>query len=122
LIQPRRLLFTCIILSLTVHLCLLTFFYYHPLLLQNLKSLFGITAATPTRLEVDEEGPDLAQKNQILEEVFQKILVFSPHFQQPYDLNFPNGSLSLPLRKKSSMNRSFARKDSTARYAIKNLS
>jgi hypothetical protein len=89
----------CIVLSLVAHVATVTFFYFNPVILQSpLKSLFGMTVATPTLLDVDEENSELLkEKNQILEEVFEKIVVFSPHFQQPYDLiELPKGIALAP--------------------------
>ena len=87
------LLFKCLALSLVLHTAALTVFYYNPLILQKtIKSLFGLSAATPTLLEFEEENIALLQKNHLLDEVFQQFVVLSPHFQQPYDLiELPKG-------------------------------
>lgn len=87
-LRSRRLLVKCIALSLAVHVATVAFLYFNPLMLQSpFKSLFGMTAVTPTWLHPDEENIDWVQKkNHVLEEVFEQIVVLSPHFQQPYDL------------------------------------
>jgi hypothetical protein len=97
--RSRALLIKCLGLSLAVHTALVTFFYFHPLILQGpFKSLFGMTVATPTLLSADEENAELLQKkNHLLEEVFEQVVVLSPHFQQPYDLiELPNGIALAP--------------------------
>jgi hypothetical protein len=97
--RSRLLLMKCIAVSLVVHIVTVTFFYFHPLILQGpFKSLFGMTVATPTLLDTDEENSEqLKKKNQMLEEVFEQIVVLSPHFQQPYDLiELPKGIALAP--------------------------
>lgn len=98
-----RLLFKCLALSLAVHASVLTVFYYNPLILQKtLGSLFGLSSTTPTLLEGEEEA-DLAQKNQLLDDVFKQIVVLSPHFQQPYDLaELPKGIALAPNQEAAS--------------------
>lgn len=70
-------------------------FYFlatHPMMLHHsLRSLFGISIAAPEYLDnPDDEA--LAKKSRIIEEVFDHILVFSPHLQQPFDLiELPRG-------------------------------
>ncbi len=98
-LKSRRLLVKCLCFSLIVHLALLTFFHFHPLMLQEpFKSLFGMTVATPTWLDTEEENSEGQQKkNQMLEEVFEQIFVHSSHFQQPYDLiELPKGIALAP--------------------------
>lgn len=99
-----RLLFKCLALSLAVHVSVLTVFYYNPLILQKtLGSLFGISSTTPTLLEGEEDSAELAQKNQMLDEVFKQIIVLSPHFQQPYDLaELPKGIALAPNQEAAS--------------------
>ncbi len=97
--RSQRLAVKCIAFSLVAHVATVTFFYFNPLILQgSFKSLFGMTAATPTLLDVDEENSELLKKkNQMLEEVFEQIIVLSPHFQQPYDLiELPKGIALAP--------------------------
>ncbi len=88
----NRLLFKCLIFSIGLHVAFLTFFYFNPFILKgSLKSLFGLTSATPTFLD-DDTDQDNVQKNREIEEVFKKIIVMSPHFQQPYDFaEIPQG-------------------------------
>jgi hypothetical protein len=104
-IGSRSRLVKCLAISLAVHAVCLTVFYYNPLILQSsLQSLFGLSAATPTVLESDEEETaELAQKNHLLEEVFQEIITLSPHFQQPYDLvELPKGIALAPNQEEAS--------------------
>lgn len=88
--KHRKLLLKCLAISLAAHAAALTYFYFHPLILNNsLQSLFGITSPQPMILDSEENH---LTKNHLLEEVFQKIVVLSPHFQQPYDLiELPKG-------------------------------
>lgn len=94
--KSRKLLVKCLATSLAFHAFALTYFYYSPLLLQSpFASLFGLYPANPTLL--DTENNDFNQKNIILEEVFQKILVLSSHQQIPYDLpQMPKGRALAP--------------------------
>ncbi len=95
----RRLAVKCILFSLVAHIAAVTFFYFHPLIVQGpFKSLFGMTAATPILLNIDEEnGEFLKKKNQMLEEVFEHIVLLSPHFQKPYDfIDLPKGIALAP--------------------------
>ncbi len=97
--KSRLLLMKCIAVSLAVHAAGLLSFYFHPLVLHSpFQSLFGITAATPTLLKSREEDAELLQaNNRTLKEVFENIVVFSPHFQQPYDLiELPKGLALAP--------------------------
>ncbi len=91
-ITPRNRLFKCLAISLVAHTAVLSYFYFHPLILQSpFKSLFGMNAAQPTLLENEEER-ELLFKNHLLDEVFQKIVVLSPHYQRPFDLiELPKG-------------------------------
>src|ERR1700722_13822627 len=93
LVKHRRLLIKCLAVSLAAHAAALSYFYFHPLILQNpFQSLFGIHSVEPIALENEEEANAFLAKNHLLEEVFQKIVVMSPHFQQPYDLiELPKG-------------------------------
>ncbi len=97
-LKSRSLLLRCIGLSLAAHAAALTYFYFHPLVLHSpFHSLFGMTDAQPTVLESDQEIEDLLQKNQLLEEVFEEIVVMSPHFQEPFDLaQLPQGIALAP--------------------------
>lgn len=95
----HRRLIKCIALSLAIHTAAVTVLYFNPLILQGpFKSLFGMTATTPIVLNPDEENNSLLhKKNQVLEEVFEQIVVFSPHLQQPYDLvELPKGIALAP--------------------------
>ncbi len=94
--KSRPLLMKCIAVSLFVHAGCLLFFYFHPLVLHSpFKSLFGMSAAAPTLLLSDEQA---AEANNIaLREAFDQIVLFSPHFQQPYDLSeLPKGLALAP--------------------------
>lgn len=101
--RSRGLLWKCLAASLVVHAAALTYVYYYPMLLQGpLQSLFGLTAAKPSLLETEEETAELVQKNHVIEEVFQQIVVLSPHFQQPYDLaELPKGIALAPTREEA---------------------
>jgi len=92
-------LFQCFAFSIALHAVALTFFYYHPLLLQGpFESLFNISSSTPESLASEE---DFAQKNRSLEEAFERILVLSPHLQEPYDLvALPQGRALAPREEK----------------------
>ena len=96
------LLFKCLAFSLILHSAAVTFLYYNPLILQgSLKSLFGMSAATPSLLDSQADN-DLLQKNHLLDEVFEQIIVLSPHFQQPYDLvELPKGIALAPNQEDS---------------------
>ncbi len=91
-VHTNRLLVKCLIFSMALHLALLTFFYFNPFILKgSLKSLFGLSSATPTFLD-DDTDKDAVLKNREIEEVFKKIIVMSSHFQQPYDFaEIPQG-------------------------------
>lgn len=95
--KSRSLLIKSLGISLVVHLGAITFFYFHPFILQEpFKSLFGITAATPTKIDVDDENLGL-DKNRIIQEVFEHVVVIPPHLQQPYDLiELPKGIALAP--------------------------
>jgi hypothetical protein len=85
--RSRRLLAKCLFISFATHAAALAYFYFHPMILQSpLLSAFGMSAAQPKSLEIDEQEVAFLKKNHLLEEVFQQILVLSPHFQQPYDM------------------------------------
>lgn len=94
--KSRPLLMKCIAVSLIVHAGCLLFFYFHPLVLHSpFKSLFGMSAAAPTLLLSDEEAAEA--NNLALKEAFDQIVLFSPHFQQPYDLSeLPKGLALAP--------------------------
>ncbi len=97
MIKRPSLLIKCLAFSLAIHTGLLVYIYKHPLILQqSLTSIFGISAATPELLETGE-SVDLYRKSQEIDEVFQQILVFSPHLQQPLDLiELPKGAALAP--------------------------
>lgn len=98
-LHMRRLLFKCLLISMTVHLFTLMILYFNPLILHNpLGSLFGISSATPGWIGLDEDDHDRqADKNDMLREVFQQIVLLSPHFQQPFDLSeLPRGLALAP--------------------------
>ncbi len=86
----------CIAVSLIVHGGFLLLFYFHPLVLHSpFKSLFGMSVAAPTLLLSDEEAVET--NNLALKEAFDQIVLFSPHFQQPYDLSeLPKGLALAP--------------------------
>lgn len=95
-LKPRGLLFKCLAVSLIAHAAALSYLYFHPMILHHsLQSLFGLTSAKPSPLEEEEEVISSLLKNQIVDEVFQKIVVLSPHFQQPYDLIQPPQGIAL---------------------------
>lgn len=96
--KHRKLLLKCLAISLAAHTAALSYFYFHPLILQSpFQSLFGMTSVQPVLLENEEDA--FLAKNHLLEEVFQKIVVLSPHFQQPYDLiELPKGIALAPNR------------------------
>jgi hypothetical protein len=96
--NSRKLLMRCIGLSLIAHAAALTYFYYHPLILHSpFRSLFAMNQAEPTPLAAEEEIADLMAKNALLEEVFEQIVVLSPHMQQPFDLSLlPQGIALAP--------------------------
>lgn len=82
----RTLVLTSIAISIGLHGMGIYFLVTHPMMLHHsLRSLFGISIAAPEHLDSPEDEM-LAKKNQIIEEAFEHILVFSPHFQQPFDL------------------------------------
>lgn len=84
--KERSRLLKCLVISVAVHVAALSYYYFHPWILSgSCQSLFGMTSAEPTALEADEEALAL-QKNHLLEEVFESIVVLSPHFQKPYDM------------------------------------
>ncbi|MES2122001.1 MAG: VWA domain-containing protein [Chlamydiota bacterium] len=97
-LHMRKLLFKCILCSLAVHLFSLTVLYLNPLILHNpLGSLFGISSATPGWIGLDENSERSADKNALLQEVFQQIVLLSPHLQQPFDLTeLPRGLAIAP--------------------------
>jgi von Willebrand factor type A domain len=78
--------------SLGLHGFGIYFLATHPMMLHHsLRSLFGISIAAPEYLDSSEEEP-IAKKNQIVEDIFEHVLVFSPHLQQPFDLaELPRG-------------------------------
>ncbi len=91
-----RLLIKCLTISLALHVIGLTFFYHNPLFLQGSSAFFNFSKTSAATLEADESD-EFWQKNAMLEEVFQRIIVFSPHFHQPYDLaELPKGIALAP--------------------------
>lgn len=104
--KSRQFLFQALAISLLLHITFLTFLYYHPFLLQGpLKSLFGLSKAAPSLLEQEEDALEEEElgKNHLLEEAFQKIIVFSPHYQRPYDLiGIPKGIALAPNAERTS--------------------
>jgi hypothetical protein len=101
--KPRGLLLLSLTISLIVHAAVLTHFYFHPWILQNpLQSLFGLSAAEPVLLEKEEESSLL--NNHLIQEAFQKIVVLSPHFQEPYDLaELPQGIALAPSQERAEL-------------------
>ncbi len=91
-------LLRCLAISLAAHAAALTYFYFHPMILEGpFHSLFGMSAAQPTVIENEEENTAFLQKNQMIDEVFEQIVVLSPHFQQPYDMiELPKGIALAP--------------------------
>src|SRR5689334_10235948 len=81
--------------SIGLHAIGLYFLISHPMMLHHsLRSLFGISTAAPEYLDTSE---DLVKKSHIVEEVFEHILVLSPHLQQPFDLiELPRGIAIAP--------------------------
>ncbi len=101
--KHHSLLFISLALSLGLHLAGILFLTYNPMILHHSwKSLFGISSAAPDFLELPEEA-NLERKNKIMEEVFEHILVLSPHLQQPFDLvELPKGIALAPTYEASS--------------------
>ena len=101
--RSRKLLFTCLVVSLTLHAAFLTHFYFHPWILQSsFQSLFGLSSADPVLLEKEEEASLL--NNHLIQEAFQKIVVLSPHFQEPYDLiELPQGIALAPSQEQTQL-------------------
>src|SRR5690349_8034972 len=84
--KSRKLVVTSLAVSIGLHGIGIYFLVTHPMMLQHsLRSLFGISIAAPEYLSSAEEK-ELVKKNQVIEDVFEHILVFSSHFQQPFDL------------------------------------
>src|SRR5271169_5659049 len=92
IIRRHSTLITSLAASIGLHALAIYFLATHPMMLHHsLRSLFGISIAAPEYLDSPEDEA-LAKKNQIIEDVFEHILVFSPHFQQPFDLvELPRG-------------------------------
>ncbi len=87
LMKRKSLLLKCIAISLALHVSALIYFYTHPIILHSgWQSLFGLSAATPEQLDFEEDNQDLLEKNSMIKEAFHRVLVLSPHFQQPLDL------------------------------------
>jgi von Willebrand factor type A domain len=85
--KTQRRLIQCLVLSTAAHAAALSYLYSHPLILQGpFQSLFGVTCAESTPLAKDDSDLTPLQKNELLEEAFQSIIVLSPHFQKPYDM------------------------------------
>lgn len=73
--------------SLAVHLGLFLFFYFHPLRVRSPSdSLFFLGSAEPKKISGDPLL-DAIEKNEIIQEVFEHILVLPSKQQRPYDLN-----------------------------------
>jgi len=92
LLKRHSVLATSLAASLGIHALGLYFLISHPMMLHHsLRSLFGLSIAAPDYLDsLDEEA--LAQKNHVVEEIFEHIVVFSSHLQQPFDLiELPRG-------------------------------
>ncbi|MBS0621263.1 MAG: VWA domain-containing protein [Verrucomicrobia bacterium] len=94
----RKLLSVCIGASIVLHIAVLCLFFSSPLLLHHsLLSLFGLSSPTPQVLG-EEIAADNQDKNALLEEAFDQILVLSPHLQQPLDMvETPRGTPLAPL-------------------------
>jgi von Willebrand factor type A domain len=88
----RKLVVTSLAVSIGLHGIGIYFLATQPMMLQHsLRSLFGISIAAPEYLDSPEEQ-EIAKKNKVMEDVFEHILVFSSHFQQPFDLvELPRG-------------------------------
>lgn len=97
-IKHNPLFISSLAISIALHALILGFFYTHPVMLQRtLCSLFNLSNADPSLLENEEETQKLSRKNEMLEEVFEQILILSPHFQQPFDLvELPKGMALAP--------------------------
>ena len=85
--KSQRLLIKCFLFSLVIHVAAVAFFYFSPFLLQGpFKSLFAVTISPVSLLESNIDRSEANEKNRMLQEVFDHVLVLSPHLQQPYDL------------------------------------
>lgn len=94
--RRRSLLLTSVAISVGLHGLGLYFLATQPVTLHHsLRSLFGISIPAPEYLDSAEELQ--AKKNTILEEVFDQVVVFSSHLQQPFDLvELPRGIAIAP--------------------------
>jgi len=90
--KRHSVLITSLAASVGIHALGLYFLMTQPMMLHHsLRSLFGLSIAAPDYLDSSDEEV-IAQKNHIVEEVFEHIVVFSPHVQQPFDLvELPRG-------------------------------
>lgn len=92
-LSTRRSLWIKVVgLSLALHAGVFVFFYFRPLLVRSPSdSLFSLSSATPKVLEEDALI-DATLKNEIIQDVFEHILVLPSQQQRPYDMNpLPQG-------------------------------
>lgn len=96
-IKRHSLLITSLTASVGLHAFGLYFLVSHPMMLRHtLCSLFGLSITAPQYLDTQDEEA-IAKKNQLIEEVFEQILVMSPRVQQPFDLvELPRGIAIAP--------------------------
>lgn len=101
-LRSRKCLLQSLALSLALHAAAVTCFYFHPMILRSpFKSPFSMTTAQPTAIE-DGEDLEAEEKNRQLDEVFQQLIVLSPHFQHPYDMILlPRGISLSPIQEES---------------------
>ena len=85
--NSRNLLSKCLLISVGLHAVGILVFYTHPNLFQPAPHpFFSFSPTTPKVLQQQEPMLTLEEKNQMLEEAFDEILLASSHFQHPLDL------------------------------------
>lgn len=83
--KKKRLLTQCLVASLGLHAAALWIFYAQPVFLRPyLNTILG-KSSPQTVIPLEEEDINLSEKNIALEEIFNQIIVLSPHLHKPYD-------------------------------------
>lgn len=86
--KNKKLLKQCLIASLGLHATALWIFYTQPVFLRPYLTMTPGKSSTDIVIPVEEEDINLSEKNIALEEIFNQIVVLSPHLHKPYDLEY----------------------------------
>lgn len=83
--RKKHLLTECLIASIGLHAIAIWVFYTQPVFLRPyLNTILG-KSGPETVIPLEEEDINLSEKNIALEDLFNQIVILSPHLQKPYD-------------------------------------